>query len=499
MSKLSYHLLAYLACLAAPVDVCFALEAVPERASNVFNNPTGQLSLADTLALALEQHPDLRVYSWDVRAAEAREIQAGLRPNPELSLDIEDIRFSGSNSTATSSRTLGFSAVDGLSAGVSGSEESPEGAVFGETEVTLALSQLVELGGKRAKRMIAASRERDVVAWDYEVARADVLAISARLFYAVVAAQEHVRLSDTLAALANQAHETIRTLVQAGKVSAIEESRSQVELGQLSIERDTAVRELNAARIELAGTWGSNEPKFETAVGSFPETFAPMSAEDLEMSIDKSPYMSRWVAELDRRDAVVALERANGKPDLTVTFGLRSSGSGGADSHDWDLSSGDGLSVTRGSTDSDRDARIVLGFSLPLPLFNRNQGSIAEAEYLARKASDERRATEAAISNALAAALERASAFHAAYLSMKLTVVPTAKEAFDAVQEGYRAGKFGLLDVLIAQRALFDAQRQMTQSQASFQKTIVEIERFTGVVSNSVRPVEVIEPMKENQ
>lgn len=499
MSKFLTHILTCLACLAAPAYVCSAEEAVEEQELRAFENPTGQLSLADSLALALEQHPDLRVYSWDIRAAEAREIQAGLRPNPELSLELEDIRLGGGSGTESSSRTLGISAADGLSAGLARSDESARGGALGEAEVTLALSQLVELGGKRAKRMMAASRERDVVAWDYEVARADVLAKSARAFYAVVAAQEHVRLSETLANLANQAHATVQTLVQAGKVSAIEESRSQVELSQLSIERDTAIRELSVARIELAGTWGSNEPQFEAATGTFPETFAPLAAEDLKTSIDRSPYMSRWVAELDRRDAVVALERANGKPDLTVTFGLRSSGSGGADSRDWDISSGDGLSVTRGSTDSDRDARIVLGFSLPLPLFNRNQGSIAEAEYLARKASDERRATEAAISNALAAALERASAFHAAYLSMKTTVVPTAQEAFDAVQEGYRAGKFGLLDVLVAQRALFDAQRQMTQSQASFQQTIVEIERFTGMTSELAQPVETIEPMEKKQ
>ncbi|MBL7648425.1 MAG: TolC family protein [Candidatus Hydrogenedentes bacterium] len=499
MSKFPYYILACLTFWAVPAYVCYAVEAVSQPELTAFNNPTGPLSLADVLALALEQHPDLKVYSWDIRAAEAREIQAGLRPNPELSLDIEDIRIGGSNSTSASSRTLGFSGVDGLSAGISRSEESPQDSVFGETEITLALSQLVELGGKRAKRVIAASRERDVVAWDYEVARVDVLTKAAQAFYAVVAAQEHVDLSKTLADLANQAHATIQTLVQAGKVSAIEESRSQVELGQLSIERDTAIHELNAARIELAGTWGSNEPRFDTAIGSFPESFAPMSAEDLEASIDRSPYMSRWVAELDRRDAVIALERANGKPDLTVTLGLRSSGSGGADSGTRDLSSADGLSITRGSTDSDRDARVVLGFSLPLPLFNRNQGSIAEAEYLARKASDERRATQAAISNALAVASERASAFHAAYLSMKITVVPTAQEAFDAVQEGYLAGKFGLLDVLIAQRALFDAQRQMTQSQASFQQTIVEIERFTGMTSEPAQPVELVEPMEKKQ
>lgn len=461
--------------------------------------PPGELTLSHALALALQGNPGLSAFAWDIRAAEAREIQAGLRPNPELSLELEDLRVGGAASTSSTSRSLGLSPTEGLSIGTGRASESARNGAFGDAQLTLALSQLVELGGKRAKRVEAAKRERDVVTWDYEVARADVLAQTAHAFYAVLAAQENVRLSETLAVLAGQAHDTIKTLVQAGKVSAIEESRSQVELSQLAIEYDSVTSELRAARIELAGNWGSNDPQFSVASGSFPDTFAPPPADDLKAALDQSPYLTRWVAELDRRDALVALARADGKPDLTVTFGVRSTGISGASTHDWGFSSADGLTLGRGSVGSDRDTSIVLGFSLPLPLFNRNQGSIKEAEYLADKAADERRAVEAGISNALTAGHERAAATHAAYQTLKNMVIPTAKEAFDAVQEGYRAGKFGLLDVLLAQRALFDAQRQLAQSQASFQQTIVEIERFTGLPVEPAQSLDVTDSVEEKQ
>lgn len=455
----------------------FAQESTPLPVQE----PPGELTLSDALALALQGNPGLSAFAWDIRAAEAREIQAGLRPNPELSLELEDLRVGGAASTGSTSRTLGLSPADGLSIGAGRTSESAGRGAFGDSEVTLALSQLVELGGKRTKRVEAAKRERDVVAWDYEVARADVLAQTARAFYNVLAAQEHVRLSETLAGLAGKSHETIKTLVEAGKVSAIEESRSQVELSQIAIDKETATNELRAVRIELAGNWGSNDPQFGMATGRFPDTFAPPLVDDLKAALDKSPYLTRWIAELERRDALVALARANGKPDLTVTFGVRTTGTSGVSTRDWGLSSADGLSLGRGGTDSERDTSVVLGFSLPLPLFNRNQGSIKEAEYLADKAADERRAVASGISNALTAGFERAAATHAAYQALKNTVIPTAQEAFDAVQEGYRAGKFGLLDVLLAQRALFDAQRQLSQSQATFQQIIVEIERFTGM------------------
>ena len=53
-------------------------------------------------------------------------------------------------------------------------EEGP-GSGFSQAEFTLRLSQLIELGAKRAKRVRLAEKEIDVVRWDYEVTRADVL------------------------------------------------------------------------------------------------------------------------------------------------------------------------------------------------------------------------------------------------------------------------------------------------------------------------------------
>lgn len=451
--------------------------------------PAGELTLAQALALALEKNPGLLPFAWDIRAAEAREIQAGLRPNPELSLELEDIRLGGADSDS-SERSLSLSPADGLGVGLSRSSESARNSAIGDAQVTLSLSQLVELGGKRAKRIEAAKQGREVMAWDYEVARADALAGTARAFYHVLAMQESVRLASKLLELAEQSHTTIQSLVDAGKVSGIEISRSQVEFSQLGIERDAAQRELNAARIELAGHWGSNLPVFKNVAGSFPDTFLPPSPEALHTAIEESPYLKRWVAELDMRDAVVALEKANGKPDITVMLGARSAGTSGVSGRGWDLSSIDGVSFNRGSSGSDREARIVLGFSVPLPLFNRNQGSIKEAEYLASKTAEQRRATEAAITNALSASGERAIAAHEEVQSLRAKVLPNAQEAFNGVQEGYRAGKFGLLDVLLAQRSLFDAQRRLYGAQAAFQQFLVEIERFTGL---PVEPLEAVE------
>src|SRR5213083_1121649 len=99
---------------------------------------TGQVTLAQALALTLEQNPDLAAFSWDVRSAEARILQARLWPNPELGTQSEDIGFSLS-------------------------------------QTTLQLSQLIELGGKRSARVREATFGHELARLDYETKRLDTL------------------------------------------------------------------------------------------------------------------------------------------------------------------------------------------------------------------------------------------------------------------------------------------------------------------------------------
>ena len=53
------------------------------------------LTLAQALSRALSRNPDIEPYAIEIRAREAREVQAGLLPNPELGMEIEE--FGGSD------------------------------------------------------------------------------------------------------------------------------------------------------------------------------------------------------------------------------------------------------------------------------------------------------------------------------------------------------------------------------------------------------------------
>ncbi len=440
---------------------------------------TGPLSLGQALSLALERHPDLAVFSWDIRAAEARRIQARLRPNPELGLEIEEIRWG--RGPKSISRTTPF----GSGASAEFEEEVRNGARsgFSESEFTISLSQLIELGGKRAKRVRFAERDRQLASWDYEVARADVLSQVAKAFVNVLMAQERLLLAEETLALAREVSATIAARVEAGQVSPIESAKAQVEVAKNKIERDRASRTLEAARAGLAASWGSSRAYFDRAAGRLDAIRPIPSLGDLEGWISKNPDIARWADEIAQRDAAVALEKANRVPDLRVTAGFRTAGlraNGGSvfgNGPDGPF----GPSRTRTRPGERRDETFVLEFSLPLPLFNRNQGAILEARHLASKALAQRRASRLRVLSQVSAGYYVVSGAYAEVRALETDVLPRAVESFESANEAYRQGAFGYLDVLDAQRTLFGLRVQYLEALGAYHQGLNDLERLVGL------------------
>jgi outer membrane protein, heavy metal efflux system len=398
--------------------------------------PTGMLTLRQALALALLQNPALAASSWEVRAGEARTLQAGLRPNPELSVEVEN--FAGSRE---------FRGVNAA-------------------ETTIALSQLAELGGKRLRRARVAALERDLAAWDYETIRLDVFTETAKAFVEVLSAQERLALNTDLVRLAERVIQTVAERVRAGKVAPVEETKARVALSTSRIALERAARELDAARKRLAATWGSSTPSFERVEGALERLAAIPSAAQLAQRIGQNPDIARWVVEMTQRQAAVALEDARGIPNVSAGGALRR------------------LSETC-------DTALVFQLAIPLVLFDRNQGARLEARYRLAKAGEERRAAEVRVQTELAATYAALSAAFTEATRLRAEVLPGARSAFEAANEGYRQGKFGFLEVLDAQRTLFEARSQYIEALAAYHQTEAEIERLIG------EPLEAVKSLQE--
>lgn len=387
--------------------------------------PEGELSLQQALALALMTSPELASYSWGVRAAEARTLQAGLLPNPEFEVEIEEVPF--------------MDLPSNLSGGLT----------------TIQLGQLVELGGKRRKRVQLAALEQDLAGWDYETRRLAVLTEVTKFFVEVLAAQESRALAEELFQLSERVYQTAAERVQAGKVSPLEETRAGVVLSTSRIGLNQARRNLTAARKLLASRWGSRAPQFERVVGEL-EDLAPMPEIDqLEALMAQNPEVARWAVELEQRQAALRLEKASAIPDLSLRGGMQRLG------------------------DSQENGLIV-GLSIPLPVFDRNQGGVLEARYEVARAKNDAHATAVRVGVLLTEVYQELAVSHAEAYALKRDVLPAAQHAFDAASEGYRLGKFRFLEVLDAQRTLFEVKGHYVDALATYHKAVADLEGLIG-------------------
>jgi cobalt-zinc-cadmium efflux system outer membrane protein len=214
-------------------------------------------------------------------------------------------------------------------------------------------------------------------------------------------------------------------------------------------------REISAAIKRLASWWGSSSPSFTAVRGELdiPE-YIPV-ADEPDSLVALNPEILRWSAEIDRHRAALALERALRIPDLTLSGGVRR------------------------FEDTD-DTMYLFGLSIPLPIFDRNQGGVREARFSLEKAAEEQRAAAVRIRTELSEALGALSSAHAEALTLKRVALPAAEQAFTAAREGYRQGKFGFLEVLDAQKTYAEVRYQYIESLVAYHRSIARLERLIG-------------------
>ena len=385
----------------------------------------GDLSLAAALELAADHNPALAAAVHRVEAADARVDQAGRWANPELEFEVEN-----------------FGGGDDLRG-------------FESAESTLLISQALRIGGKIKRGREVAESDFTIAGRGRESVILDVRARTTAAFYSVLTAQKRLGLSRELLELAQSFADTVDARVEAGKVSPVEATRAKMEVAAVRVGLIRATRSLEVARVRLSSMWGAPRADFSRVIGELPRPGDRPTWAQLRGFVDSTPDMLALGDELQRSERVVALEKSFRIPDLTIAAGPRRFSETG-------------------------DSAWVAGISLPLPVFDSNRGARRAAEF---ELESTRRSTEAArveIEAELVSVVQRLDAAAEIASSMEAEVVPAATSAFDAVEIGYTEGKFGFLDVIDAQRTLFDARSLLLDSAAEYALAKVDIERLIG-------------------
>jgi cobalt-zinc-cadmium efflux system outer membrane protein len=355
--------------------------------------------------------------------AQAARTVAGLRPNPTVQTEVENIAGSG--------------AYGG----------------FSQAETTVGMSIPIELGGKRPARIAVADAQAHRARLGSAIAEADIRLQITLLYIEAVAAQRRVTIASDQLRIAQNALDAAALRVRAGRASPMEEKRADVARFNAQANADKALRLADATRANLARRIA--QPVDVTLDPSMLDRVPAAIQGPIQTDSRGTLAMAAADADLSTADAGVQLARSQRIPDLTVGPGVR-------------------------RLAASNDVAAVFSISMPIPLFNAGKASIAQARAEQRKAEAERRMTALDVDQAINDAQAEADIGATMARNAQGPALAAAQEAARIARIGYREGKFGQIDLLDAERTLADTRLAAIDALAAYQNAKARLERLTA-------------------
>ena len=383
------------------------------------------LTLGTALQRALSASPRLTAAERDVGIATGQRIQAGALINPEMSYE-QDNSFGSGIYRGTKS-----------------------------AETTLQISQLFELFGKRDARIAAGQAGVETVTIQRKAVRLEILSETAIAFLSVLGLQRRIQILDEQVAAIDRITPLLQRRVEAGASSPAETGRAEVASALVKADRERARAALSSARRELALLMGDTAPKFATVSGRLDVTGRPPSFQAVVAAIDANPQLVRWTAVYAQRNAELLLARLKPYPDVRLAAGWR-------------------------HFNETNDDAVRLTLSVPIPVFDQNQGNILSAQESLAKTQAEREANRNVLIVLAGRAYDTLQGSLRELAVLRETALPKSREAADAIAQGYGQGRFSLLEVLDAQASVVQARLREQEAQQNFHVAVATIEGLVG-------------------
>jgi cobalt-zinc-cadmium efflux system outer membrane protein len=285
--------------------------------------------------------------------------------------------------------------------------------------------------------------------------RLDVLTSTKKAFAGVIAAQEKVALAHEMVALSEQMQKTVSDRVSAGRDSPIEEARALAALSSARIEQRKVSSDLVTAKRHLASQWGSTAPVFEGVQGNLLILEPAPSFSELSARVSQNPDIACWDTVIEGSLNALTLEKAMRIPDLALGGGIEYS-------------------------NIEQETTYRLGLAFPLPLFDRNQGGVLEAQSKVLSAEKERAAATVGILAELTEVYQLLTTSYEEAVTLRGDVLPAAERALEGSNDGFSRGKYSYLEVIDVQKTLFELKSQYLEALVTYHSARADIERLIG-------------------
>lgn len=382
------------------------------------------LTLAQALQRTLEHDAELQTFPHRLRMTEAEQLQASIKPNPELTVSLENILGSGDT------RAL-------------------QGA-----ELSLSLSLQIELGDKRLRRQELALSQHQLQNNNYELARLEALADTTRAYLQLLRLQQLQHWAEEKHRREQALLSTAELRNQAGNLLDADISRIKLRLIRSQIERADIKQQLQSQRYHLAARWQA-QPDFSHVAGSFDNLPAVPALAAIETRLQRSPTVQRYVSLERIAQSQLRLTEANSKADIRLSAGVK-------------------------RNQANNDTSLLFGIDVPLSLTDPNKGrrqaQRAEQQLLASQQQLSRTQLSLLVQQQWLA-LEQ---LRGSVQAIKALLLPEARQLRQLSLSGYQQGQIDLLSLLSAEEELARAERDLIDSQSHFHLSLLELERLTG-------------------
>ena len=401
-----------------------------------------KISLDEAIQMALQHNHNMLAARTTIQQSEAEEITANLRPNPNLFADWEYLPL-GSPAQQNPSVYGGQSTSDYL---------------HNNTEADIGLSYLIERGKKRQRRLQAA---KDITAQT----RSLVNDSERGLTFGVATLFVNVQLAESTLELAQQDLKSFQQTVELNdlryKKGAISEDDSlKITLQLLQFETD--VEQAQLARVQALSDlrqllgYESVSADYDVA-GIFDYLPVAGNLDDLRLkALQNRPDLRAAMQGTTAAKSQYDLQKAIGKPDLTVQ---------GNYSHVNAINAASFFA------------------SIPLPVFNRNQGEIARASYGIVQFQEQEKGTNGQVLTDVQDAYEALRENDRIVKLYQSGYLDVATKDRDISEYAYKRGAVSLLDFLDAQRSYRATQLAYRQALASYLLSVEQLREAVGVRS----------------
>lgn len=321
-------------------------------------------------------------------------------------------------------------------------------------EVTIQLSQTLELGGKRSSRADLARLERLKAKAVFDIKRIEVLEDVKKRFLEVLLIQEKSAFGQKRYDLAKEILATAQRRVSAGRGTPVESIKAGLALTASELEVSRLKAQLANSRRQLSAAIGVPDSKTLSAVGNL--TSMPVDPSNFTaFPLEKSPGFQKAILDLELRKAELNLAHSNAIPDLTLSAGAR-------------------RYKNEGTTG------MLVGVAIPIPILNRNQGAIQEAKSQILASEFNRDSERLKVDAEVLGTIQAIQTAYTEAIAFQRQILPAAEKAFTSANEFFQRGKLDYLNVLDAQRDLFNSREQYLQSLSAYHEALAELERLTG-------------------